>query len=164
MNATAAPLKLLDSNLLLNALRGKTAPASVWDGLEKFWSLDAERAPAPIRPERCEPARLNARQPVRQRRRPDVHRSARVESWSPSSSWVPPWQDKATLCMCLCLSENTVDAWVRQDLLPLPRKRGGKLMWKWSEVEKRLEGDDTQSPEELAESIRNATRRAAKGE
>jgi len=37
-------------------------------------------------------------------------------------------------------------------------------MWKWSEVEKYLEGNDPQSPEELAEGIRNATRRAAKGE
>jgi hypothetical protein len=87
-------------------------------------------------------------------------RRGRVESWSPSSDWVPPWQDKATLCMCLCLSENTVDTWVRQGLLPPPRKRGGKLMWRWSEVEKYLEGDDPQSPEELAEGIRNATRRA----
>jgi predicted DNA-binding transcriptional regulator AlpA len=89
-----------------------------------------------------------------------VVRARRVESWSPSSNWVPPWQDKATLCMCLCISENTVDTWVRQGLLPPPRKRGGKLMWKWSEVEKYLEGEDTQSPEELAERIRNATRRA----
>jgi hypothetical protein len=84
-------------------------------------------------------------------------RPTRVESWSPSSDWVPPWQDKATLCMCLCLSENTVDAWVRQGLLLFPRKRGGKLMWRWSEVEKYLEGDDPQSPEELGEGIRNAT-------
>ncbi len=68
MTAAATATKLLDSNLLLGALRGKTVSASVWDGLEKFW--DAERAPAPIRPDRAirrhlpEPARGNARQPV----------------------------------------------------------------------------------------------------
>ena len=161
MNATA--MKLLDSNLLLGALVGKTVSASVWDALDKFWSEDAERAPTPVRPQRCVPVsqrtQRQAPQPVRQR-----HRSASVESWSPSSSWVPPWQDKATLCMFLCLSENTVDTWVRQGMLPPPRKRGGKLMWKWSEVEKYLEGNDPQSPEDLAEGIRNATRRAAKGE
>ena len=147
MNTTATAHVL---DMVSTLARSNVARITTYSGdvLEQW--LDGRDAP---------PARLNARQPVRQR-----HRSARVESWSPSSSWVPPWQDKATLCMCLCLSENTVDAWVRQDLLPLPRKRGGKLMWKWSEVEKRLEGDDTQSPEELAESIRNATRRAAKGE
>jgi hypothetical protein len=147
---TSATVKLLDSKLLHAALVGKTVSASVWGDLEKFWSRDAERAPAPIRPER--------REPVRQRRRPDIHRPARVESWSPSSNW---GQDKSTLCMCLCLSENTVDTWVHQGLLPPSRKRGGKLMWKWSEVEKYLEGYDPQCPEELAERIRHATRKAS---
>jgi predicted site-specific integrase-resolvase len=76
----------------------------------------------------------------------------------------PPWQDKATLCAHTCLSENTVDAWVKMGLLPPPRKRGGKLMWKWSEVDRYLEngGADVQSsPDAMAERIRDATRKAA---
>jgi predicted DNA-binding transcriptional regulator AlpA len=78
----------------------------------------------------------------------------------------PPWQDKATLCEHLCASENTIDAWVRQGLLPPPRKIGGKLMWKWAEVDRHLEkrADGVQSsPDAQAEAIRNATRRAAQG-
>jgi hypothetical protein len=118
--------------------------------LEKFWDKCAAATDLEIPP----PPAPRAPAPV-----PRV-RPARVESWSPSSNWVPPWQDKATLCMCLCISENTVDTWVRQGLLPPPRKRGGKLMWKWNEIEKYLEGDEPQSPEQLAESIRNATRQA----
>src|ERR1700682_5526562 len=90
-----------------------------WEGL--FKDKDRRNIPAATSPARG--SVISARQTMR--------RTDRVESWSPSSDWVPPWQDKPTLCMCLCLSENTVDAWVRQGLLPPPRKRGGKLMWKW---------------------------------
>lgn len=47
----------------------------------------------------------------------------------------PPWQDKATLCEHVCIGDTTVDDWVRRGLLPPPRKRGGKLMWKWETVD-----------------------------
>jgi hypothetical protein len=139
-------MNALAPSLLLALTRGNISSVTVHDGatLERWLEGKATPRPAP-----------RATAPV-PRARP-----ARVESWSPSSNWVPPWQDKTTLCMCLCISENTVDTWVRQGLLPPPRKRGGKLMWKWNEVEKYLEGDEPQSSEQLAESIRNATRKAA---
>lgn len=52
--------------------------------------------------------------------------------------FIPPWQDMPTLCAHICASPNTVNTWVEQGILPPPRKRGGKLMWKWSEVDERL--------------------------
>jgi predicted site-specific integrase-resolvase len=79
-----------------------------------------------------------------------------------SEQFIPPWQDMATLCRHICVSATTVDTWVAQGILPPPRKRGGKLMWKWSEVDEKLTlGDAGASPETAAERIRNGTRRAA---
>jgi predicted DNA-binding transcriptional regulator AlpA len=73
----------------------------------------------------------------------------------------PPWQDMAALCQHICVSTTTVDNWVAQGILPPPRKRGGKLMWKWSEVDEYLtNGRPGASPNSDAERIRDATRRA----
>jgi len=72
----------------------------------------------------------------------------------------PPWMDKATLCANICASDRTVDAWVEQGILPAPRKRGGKLMWRWAEVDERLTVGGSSS-DDLAERIRDASRRAA---
>lgn len=72
--------------------------------------------------------------------------------------FIPPWMDMATLCKHICAAPNTVDNWVAQGILPAPRKRGGKLMWKWEEVDRRLtEGQPAQETE--ADRIRNGTRR-----
>jgi len=74
---------------------------------------------------------------------------------------LPPWQDKATLCANICASDRTVDAWVLEGILPPPRKRGGKLMWLWAEVnDYLLNGQPGRSPDAKADEIRNATRRA----
>lgn len=74
----------------------------------------------------------------------------------------PLWMDMATLCTNICASERTVDAWVAQGFLPPPRKVGGKLMWKWSEVDDYLSnGGANRSPDAKADEIRNGTRRAA---
>ena len=74
------------------------------------------------------------------------------------SQFVPPWMDKATLAKNICASDTTIDTWVTQGILPPPRKRGGKLMWKWSEVDERLTvGGNSDS---LAERIRDGSRRA----
>ena len=80
-------------------------------------------------------------------------------------SYPPPWQDAATLCAHICIGERTLDAWVREGLLPPARLVKGKRMWKWTEVERCLEGDASlapNSPEQTqAERIRHATRQAA---
>jgi ribosomal protein RSM22 (predicted rRNA methylase) len=77
-----------------------------------------------------------------------------------SLPYPPPWQDIATLCAHICVSPNTVDNWVAAGILPPPRKRGGKLMWKWAEVDAKLSEGAT-SPDSEAERIRNGTRAAA---
>jgi len=71
----------------------------------------------------------------------------------------PPWQDTMTLCQHICVSPATVDNWVAQGILPPPRKRGGKLMWKWSEVDEYLTSGPVNSANEI-ERVREGTRRA----
>lgn len=73
--------------------------------------------------------------------------------------FIPPWQDMVTLCAHICATPNTVDAWVSQGILPPARKRGGKLMWKWAEVDEYLSNGGGRSPDALAERVRDATRR-----
>ena len=79
-------------------------------------------------------------------------------------SYPPPWMDISTLCAHICVSAPTVDAWVRQGLLPPPRLVGGKRMWKWKDVDRCLEGEPDSvaaSPGSDIERVRNATRQAA---
>jgi len=51
----------------------------------------------------------------------------------------------------------SVDNWVSQGILPPPRKRGGKLMWKWEEVDAWLANGGSGSPDAEAEHLRIAT-------
>jgi predicted site-specific integrase-resolvase len=75
----------------------------------------------------------------------------------------PPWQDAPTLCAHLCISESTLDNWIRDGILPPAQKIGGKRMWKWAEVDARLGGDAGIVPdqEQLARRVHNATKAAA---
>lgn len=76
----------------------------------------------------------------------------------------PAYVDIARLCHELCISERTADAWVRQGVLPEPRMRGGKRLWKWMEVERYLDdgGPSVQpSADPEAERVRHATERMA---
>lgn len=78
----------------------------------------------------------------------------------------PPWQDAPTLCAHLCISESTIDNWVRDGNLPPARKIGGKRMWRWSEVEQFLNakaGIVPDDEEALARRIFNAARQATGG-
>lgn len=78
------------------------------------------------------------------------------------TQFIPPWMDMVTLCKHICVAQSTVDAWVAQGVLPPPRKRGGKLMWKWAEVDEKLTlGQVAGSPDDEAERIRQNVRRAA---
>lgn len=72
---------------------------------------------------------------------------------------LPAWVDKATLMHNICASERTVDAWVKQGILPPARLRGGKLMWKWKEVDEWLTNGGPETSE--AERITHATRALA---
>lgn len=74
----------------------------------------------------------------------------------------PPWMDLTALCAHICATPNTVESWVAKGILPPPRKRGGKLMWKYSEVDRYLtDGAAGGSPDKQAEEITDGTRRAA---
>lgn len=77
-----------------------------------------------------------------------------------AQGFIPPWLDMDMMCLCLPISPNTVDKWVKDGLLPAPRYRGGKQMWKWSEVDEYLTGGEVRSADPEAERIRNGTRRA----
>lgn len=76
-----------------------------------------------------------------------------------TDTFIPPWMDAPTLCRHICASPTTVDNWVAQGILPPPRKRGGKLMWKWCEVDAYLTGGQAgSSPDAEAERIRSGTK------
>ncbi len=64
-----------------------------------------------------------------------------------SLPYPPPWQDAATVCQHICVSEGTLDNWIKLKGFPPARLRGGKRMWKWSEVEAWLEGGTGIVPE-----------------
>jgi predicted DNA-binding transcriptional regulator AlpA len=74
-------------------------------------------------------------------------------------AYPPPWQDTMTLAQHICVSPSTIDNWVAAGILPPPRKRGGKLMWRWSEVDARLAEGDNSSLMSEATGIRDAVRR-----
>lgn len=76
------------------------------------------------------------------------------------TDFIPPWMDMPTLCKHICASSTTVDNWVAQGILPPPRKRGGKLLWKWSEVDERLTNGKPVEQTDI-ERVRDGTRRAA---
>ena len=78
-----------------------------------------------------------------------------------SLPYPPPWQDAPTLCAHLCISEGTLDNWVKQGILPSAKARGGKRMWEWSEVDRRMRGDPGIVPEQdLAQKVYHATKNA----
>lgn len=82
--------------------------------------------------------------------------------------FIPPWQDMATLCAHICATPNTVNSWVEQKILPPPRKHGGKLMWKWSEVDARLtvgapQGNPSTPANEIDDEIARDVKRAIEG-
>lgn len=76
-------------------------------------------------------------------------------------TFIPPWQDITTLCEHICISKPTVEAWVKDGILPPARMRGGKRMWKWEEVDAWLtNGGESAGLDPEAERVRNGTKRA----
>jgi hypothetical protein len=73
-------------------------------------------------------------------------------------SYPPPWQDTKTLAQHICVSPSTIENWVAAGIIPPPRKRGGKLMWKWEEVDKQLSEGNNGIPTD-ATGMRDAVRR-----
>ncbi len=74
---------------------------------------------------------------------------------------IPPYQDIATLAHNLCLSERTIDMYVKDGRLPPPKNPGGKRLWKWSEVEAYIDGLAGNGIAAELEDIRNETKKQA---
>jgi hypothetical protein len=73
----------------------------------------------------------------------------------------PPFMDLATLAEHICCGESTIEKWVKEGILPEPRKVGGKRLWRWKEVEQHLALNPKVTPISEVERIREATRAAA---
>jgi hypothetical protein len=76
----------------------------------------------------------------------------------------PPFQDLATLSEHICVGQSTIENWVRLGLFPVPKKVGGKRLWRWKDVERHLAAQGngvTPSPDEQADRIKAATWKAA---
>jgi predicted DNA-binding transcriptional regulator AlpA len=71
----------------------------------------------------------------------------------------PPWMDTPTLAAHISVSVETIPNWVAAGILPPPRKRGGKLMWKWSEVDAWLSDGGPHSVVDQAKAITEAVKR-----
>ena len=83
---------------------------------------------------------------------------------------VPKYADMATLARNLCAGESTIEALVKQGKFPQPYHRGGKRLWKWSEVEATIAASrdngiamDSHCSRATEGGIREAARRISRG-
>ena len=53
---------------------------------------------------------------------------------------VPAYVCRQTACRELDMSDDTFDKYVREGTLPQPKRRGGLVRWKWSEIVAALDG------------------------
>jgi len=84
------------------------------------------------------------------------------------SERVPEYVTRRRAAAELCMSDDTFDKYVREGILPSPKRRGGLTRWKWCEIIAALDGGCTSVVELRQDSfekgIRNAkapSRRAA---
>lgn len=77
-----------------------------------------------------------------------------------SLNYPPPFQDLRTLSEHVCLGESTIEAMVKENRFPQPRRnKCGKRLWVWKEVEAWL-AEPENTPLEQGEAIYAATLRA----
>lgn len=50
----------------------------------------------------------------------------------------PPWVDEDALCKLICVTPNTLRSWVAKGIIPPPKRRGFKDLWRWREVDEAL--------------------------
>lgn len=85
--------------------------------------------------------------------------SGRAADVTRTLPYPPPWQDTATLAAHISASPATVENWVAAGILPPPRKRGGKLMWLWAEVDDWLRNGRQDALASEATGIRDAVKK-----
>jgi predicted DNA-binding transcriptional regulator AlpA len=56
------------------------------------------------------------------------------------SERVPEYVTRQRAAAELCMSDDTFDKYVREGVLPSPKRRGKLLRWKWSEIVSVLDG------------------------
>jgi hypothetical protein len=56
---------------------------------------------------------------------------------------VPTYVCRQTACRELDMSDDTFDKYVREGILPQPKRRGTLMRWKWSEIVAALDGGST---------------------
>jgi hypothetical protein len=69
----------------------------------------------------------------------------------------PTWVDKARLCFEIGQSDRGVDLWVQHRVIPPGRLRGGKLIWRLSEVNEWLARGELQE-QSIEDQVRQRTR------
>jgi predicted DNA-binding transcriptional regulator AlpA len=75
----------------------------------------------------------------------------------------PPFQDLRTLALHVGLSKRTIEERVRLGQFPQPRRKFGKRLWVWKEVEQFLALPDDETPiANLAVNIRLAAMRVSR--
>jgi predicted DNA-binding transcriptional regulator AlpA len=56
---------------------------------------------------------------------------------------VPEYVTRQRAATELCMSDDTFDKYVREGILPCPKRRGKLTRWKWSEIATALDGGST---------------------
>lgn len=80
-------------------------------------------------------------------------------TYKPQPNAIPPWQDAPTLAWHLSISLHSVENWVAAGIIPPGRQRGGKVMWKWAEVDAWMMDGNPAVPGTRPGSIRDGVRR-----
>ena len=62
----------------------------------------------------------------------------------PSTLHPPAWMDLGTLAEHICLSADEIDKAIKEEGFPSSKQRNGKTLWKWSEVDRHLVGEDAE--------------------
>lgn len=69
-------------------------------------------------------------------------------------SYPPDYVDASTLAYRICVSESTVENWVRCGKLPRPTVFHGISRWKWSDIERLIDQRPDQSHDEILVAIK----------
>ena len=73
---------------------------------------------------------------------------------------VPAYLCKQSACRELDMSDDTFDKYVREGILPQPKRRGGLKRWKWSEIVAALDGGGVAVVEVEEDEIERGIKRA----
>ena len=73
---------------------------------------------------------------------------------------VPEYVTRQRAAAELCMSDDTFDKYVREGLLPSPKRRGKLIRWKWSEIVSVLDGGPASTVTMALDAFEQGVRRA----